>query len=316
MSKIKQKHYIDIQNIRETDTELRERNTQAFELDDIIQITEKYDGSNACACYDVENDKLLAFSRKRELSFANTLNGFWNYIQQLPEQAIKMFKLYPSFRVFGEWSNKNRITYYDTNKIKHWYIYDIYDTTTEQWLEQKMVKTFCKRAGLEYIQELYYGPFISWEHCKSFLHCNSYGDTQEGVVIKNQTKLNNWNSHDTKTPLYLKIVNDSFKETMKHKEKIIDPMKENNKKEAQKIMESICTKNRVEKELYKMRDEGIIPEKVTPQDMGLVARNLPKRIYADLLKEEKELVEQCGEYAGKMCSTLSMKYAKQIILGD
>ena len=47
---MKQKHFIDIQNIREEDTELRNRNTYAFDEPCIIQITEKYDGSNACAC--------------------------------------------------------------------------------------------------------------------------------------------------------------------------------------------------------------------------------------------------------------------------
>jgi hypothetical protein len=81
---MKQKHFIDIQNIREEDTELRNRNTYAFDEPCIIQITEKYDGSNACACYDPETDKMVAFSRKQELSFNNTLNGFWNYVQTLP----------------------------------------------------------------------------------------------------------------------------------------------------------------------------------------------------------------------------------------
>ena len=41
---MKQKHFIDIQNIREEDTELRNRNTQAFDTECTIQITEKYDG--------------------------------------------------------------------------------------------------------------------------------------------------------------------------------------------------------------------------------------------------------------------------------
>ena len=91
--------------------------------------------------------------------------------------------------------------------------------------------------------------------------------------------------------------------------------KENAKNEARKIMESICTENRIEKELYKMRDEGILPEKIEPTDFKIVAMNLPKRIYADLLKEELELVQQCGEFGGKMCQQISMSIAKDLILG-
>ena len=79
---MKQKHFIDIQNIREEDTELRNRNTLAFDEPCIIQITEKFDGSNACACWNNETKQMMAFSRKQELNFSNTLNGFWNYVQE------------------------------------------------------------------------------------------------------------------------------------------------------------------------------------------------------------------------------------------
>lgn len=311
---MKQKHFIDIQNIREEDTELRNRNTYAFDEPCIIQITEKFDGSNACACWDNETNQMIAFSRKQELNFQNTLNGFWNFVQNFSDKTIEMFKNYSNYRVFGEWSNKNKIVYNDTGKVKHWYVYDIYDADLGIWLEQSVVKDFCKLANLEYIHELYYGEFISWEHCKSFMNSPAYGDRQEGIVIKRKG-LTEWDSHDIKAPCYLKIVNEDFKESMKTKEKIIDLEKENAKNEARKIMESICTKNRVEKELYKMRDEGILPEKIEPTDFRIVAMNLPKRIYADLIKEEKELVEACGEFGGKMCQQVSMSIAKDLILG-
>lgn len=309
---MKQKHFIDIQNLREEDTELRNRNTYAFDEPCIIQITEKFDGSNACACYDEETDTMVAFSRKQELNEQNNLNGFWNYVQTLP---VGIFKEYSNWRVFGEWAVKNRIIYNDTGKIKHWYVYDIYDTDLNCWLQQDAVKDFCKIVGLEYIHELYCGEFISWEHCKSFLHSPAYGNKQEGIVIKRQSKLYDWDSHDIKSPYYLKIVNEDFKESMKTKEKIIDPEKENAKAEARRIMESICTKNRIEKELHKMRDEGILPDKIEPTNFRTIAMNLPKRIYADLFKEELELVQQCGEHGGKMCQQVSMSIAKDLILG-
>lgn len=304
---MKQKHFMDIENLREEDTELRMGNGHGFEPGDIIQISEKWDGSNACVAYDIETDSLVAFSRKQELSFNNTLNGFYNYVKQLDKED---FKDYPNYRIFGEWGNKNKIIY-NQECYKKWYVYDIYDVETECWLPQSIVKQFCKEHNLIYIHILYEGAFISWEHCKSFMNSPAYGEKQEGVVIKNQSKLNNPNS---RLPFYLKIVNDSFKESMKTREKVVDPEAEMAKAEAQKIIESIVTKNRIEKELFKMRDEQILPENIEPKDMKLVAQNLPKRIYEDCMKEEKELVIQCGEYFSKLLSGQVMKLAKEIIL--
>ena len=65
-----------------------------------------------------------------------------------------------------------------------------------------------------------------------------------------------------------------------------------------------------------MRDEGILPEKIEPQDMKIVAQNLPKRIYEDCVKEENELVIEAGEFFGKMCGSKAMSFAKEIIFGN
>lgn len=301
-----QKHFIDIENLREEDTELRKGNGYGFEVGDIIQITEKFDGSNACCAYDVDTDSLVAFSRKNELSYNNNLNGFWNYVQLLDKNY---FKKHPSWRVFGEWGNKNKIVY-NKDAYNKWYVYDIYDVDSNEWLSQNIVKSFCKETGLIYIHELYYGEFISWEHCKSFMNLPLYGEKQEGIVVKNQDKLKN---NDIKMPFYLKIVNNDFKESIKRREKVIDLEAESAKEEAKSIVESIVTKNRIEKELFKMRDEGILPDKLEPKDMKLVSQNLPKRIYDDCMKEEKELVISAGEYFGKLCGAYTMKIAREII---
>ena len=305
---MKQKHFMDIENLREEDTELRMGNGHGFELGDIISITEKIDGSNCSVAYDTESDSLVAFSRKQELNFKNTLRGFWNYVQALDKEP---FKEHPTWFVFGEWNGGNKIKYLPeyTNK---WIVYDIYNTETETWQPQDIVKRFCADYGFTYIHELYHGKFVSWEHVRSFLHSPGYGDRQEGVVIKNITKLNN---PDSRLPFYLKIVNEDFKESMKVREKIVDPAKEEARATAMKIVESIVTKNRIEKELFKMRDEGIIPEKLQPSDMKLVAQSLPKRIFDDCIKEEKELVLAAGEYFGKMCGAYTMKLAREVILG-
>ena len=307
---MQQKHFMDISRIKEGNNDAVLPNTTGFEVGDFIQISEKADGSNASFRYDEETGKLIAFSRKQELAFDKTLNGFYTFVQSLNASE---YADVPNFTVFGEWLIKNAITYFPES-YKKWYVYDIYDNEKQEYMPQSFVKEFCEKHNLIYIHVLYEGEFISWEHCKTFCNSPAYGDKQEGIVVKNQTKLN---SPDSRVPFVLKIVNDSFSEVKKdnHIRKMEDPQKLQEKEVAMSIMESIVTKRRVEKELYKMRDEGILPNEWCDKDMAIVARTLPKRIYADCMKEESEEMAKAGEYAGKFGGQLAMKYAREIILG-
>lgn len=306
---LEQKKFMDIFRVKFGD-ELTPSNTDGFEVGDIIQISEKWDGSNASIRYDAETGRLAAFSRRLELTFNNTLNGFYDYVQGLNPDD---YKDTPDYVIFGEWGVKNAIRY-NQDAYGKWYVYDIYDVEKGEYLPQTEVRKFVEKHNLTYIHVLYEGEFISWDHCKTFCNSPAYGDKQEGIVIKNQTKLNDPNSG---TPFVLKIVNDCYAEVKREnrRRKIEDPQKIKEIEHAQGIVDTVVTKRRVEKELYKMRDDGIIPEKIEPQDMKIVAQNLPKRIYDDCLKEERELVESAGEYFGKMCSTKAMRLAKEIIFG-
>lgn len=305
------KHFVDIQNLREADVDvgngiIRGRNNQAFEVGDIISITEKVDGSNASIRYDVETGTLCAFSRRLPLTPTTTLTGFYNYVQTLNPDD---YKDTPQYTIFGEWLIKHKIKYNDEN-MKKWYVYSIYDNDKSVWLPQDEVKAFAKSHNLIYVHELYVGPFVSWEHCKSFCNSPIYGDRQEGVVIRNLTKLADPNN---RFPHILKIVNEDFAESKKVKE--VDPIKEAEKAKAFELMSGIVTRNRVEKLIFKLREDNIIPAVIAPTDMKTVAQNLPKLAYADCMKEEPEIMTACGEYAGKMCGSLTMQHAKEILLG-
>lgn len=305
-----QKHYMDIDGIREGQGELMNGNTAGFEVGDIIQITEKFDASNACACYDIETDSMVAFSRKKELTGIGNagLSGFFEYVQNLDKEA---WKKYPNYRVFGEWSGaKNHICYPDEHRCK-WYVFDIYDTATEKWLQQEYVRRFAYEMNLDYIREWYYGPFVSWEHVKSFCHADEggYGVGSEGIVVKNQSKLN---STDTHFPFYIKIVNDKYKE--KANIKVRTPQKASEEMLlAQEVAIALVTKNRVQKELFKMRDEGLLEFPLEPKDMGTIAKTLPRRMFNDCMKEDKEEITPVLKHFGKFCGTLTMKFAKEIV---
>lgn len=219
------KHFMDISRIKENEgSELTMSNIGAFQPGDIIQISEKVDGANASIALN-NNGNLVAFSRKNELNYQNTLRGFWNYVQTLDKEKFQDLGKYVCF---GEWLVSHTVKY-NADAYNKWYVYDMYDTETEEWLPQSIVKEFAEAHGLEYIHVLYEGEFISWDHCRTFLNSPAYGDKQEGIVIKNMSKLN---YPDIRRPFYLKIVNDSFMETKAHNhvKKVLDPQHQEEKK--------------------------------------------------------------------------------------
>lgn len=189
-------------------------------------------------------------------------------------------------------------------------MFDIYDKVEEKWLLPNEVKYQAYKHRLKYVYEFYQGPFSNWEFCRGFLNSPQYGDTEEGIVVRNITKMNR---SEIRSPVILKIVNDSFKEKMKVKD--VDPAKEVEKAKTYRLIQSIVTPRRVEKMIFALRDEGILPDELTPQDMKLVAKNLPTRVYQDCVKEEPEIVEAAGALAGKAISTLTMKFAREMIVG-
>ena len=313
-----QKSYIDIQDIREEDIVLngevtRKNNIGCFEVGDKIVITEKIDGSNASVAWDYENKNVACFSRNKKLSYDDTLNGFYNYANEL-ENLKKYLSENPQYIIFGEWMPRKRSNKicYNEDVNKRWLVFSIYNRNNEVWINPEIIKEICKELNLEYIHELYNGEFVSWEHCRSFLHENTYGDTQEGVVVTNCSKIGNENNN---APFIIKIVNQTFKESMVKTPKEKDPEKEKARAYATEMMSQIVTKNRVEKVLGKLQLNGDLPKEISEKDMGLVARTLTKAVYEDCIKEEKEVMIACGEFAGKLCSSIAMSIARTLILG-
>ena len=319
-----QKKFIDIDYIREDDLVLgkkedgtdaiRPKNTSTFEVGDIIQITTKIDGANASIAYDETTGKLEIFSRTNLLDKPGDLRGFYDYIRSEVEPKTDWSK-HPDLVIFGEWLVKHSVNY-KNDCYNKWRVYDIWDKTLGRYLPQSNVKEICKQLGLEYIEELYYGPFISWDHCRSFLtKSTAYGPEQEGIVIKNQSKLG---KDDNRAPAYLKIVNEKFKESQhsKKEKKPIDPAAEAAKAEAAKLAASIVTEARIRKLILKLVDEGKLPANLQPKDMGTVMKLLPRLAFEDCLKEEIESVKLLGEHAGKFISAEAAKLARKIVIGN
>lgn len=277
------KHYIEIQRLRTQDvvvddTLTLEKNTDAFIQGDIISITEKIDGANSSIYYDKKLDRLRCFSSKNELDFSNQLRGFLIYVKSLD---MGPFIKYPNYIFFGEWLVSHTVIYDESNYNK-WYLFSVYDTVSGRWLSQDFVKKFAEKYDFFYPHELYYGPFMSWSHCLSFANDPAYGTQQEGIVIKNQTAL----------------------------EQERGPNKLNEKAEAEEYIRMIVTDARVMKCYHKLVDNGILPEKFELKYMKHVAQNLPKAVYEDCVKEELEILKKAGEFGGKLCSKVTMEIIK------
>lgn len=297
---MKQKHFMDIERFKE-------KFEEGFRVGDHIVIQEKIDGANFSIRYDEETDSVAAFSRKNLLNFKNNLRGAYEWSQKLNKDLVKEV-LGNNKVLFGEWLVPHTIVY-PKERYHNAYFYDVYDLETEGYLPQNEVKDIVNRLNLIYVPVFYDGEFTSWEDVREFVGKTELGgELGEGIVVKNQTRLNDPN---TRFPFYTKIVIEKFSEHKK--QRVVDPEKLAERERLNAIAETIVTRARVEKILNKLVDEGIIPEDWDEHDMSTIAKNLSKRVYEDCVKEESETVEHVGESFGKIASSISMKIAREML---
>lgn len=301
-----QKKYIDIERCKEA-------YANKFVVGEPIVIQEKIDGSNAAIAYDVNNDVLVAFSRRQTLSEENTLNGFYNWVQSLPVDKIKEV-IGDRYIIFGEWMTKHSIKYPD-DVMKNFYMFDVWDKKTEQYLPFEDTRSIFNRlseCGVERFVPIFYtGAFVSWEHTLSFVGKTEMGAEPcgEGIVIKRQSKLDSKSSRD---PFYVKIVSEKFSEVHKSKPKTIDPEKMAQLEAEKAEVATVVTKRRVEKMLQKFEEDNIIPSDWGGESMKLISKNLPAAVFEDCRKEEPEVVAANKKF-GKICAQLCMQYAREIL---
>lgn len=301
-----QKKYIDIERCKEA-------YANKFVVGESIVIQEKIDGSNAAVAYDVDNDVLVAFSRRQTLSEENTLNGFYNWVQSLPVDKVKEV-IGDRYIIFGEWMTKHSIKYPD-DVMKNFYMFDVWDKKTEQYLPFEDTRSIFNRlseCGIERFVPIFYtGAFVSWEHTLSFVGKTEMGAEPcgEGIVIKRQSKLDSKSSRD---PFYVKIVSEKFSEVHKSKPKTIDPEKMAQLEAEKAEVATVVTKRRAEKMLQKFEEDNIIPSDWGGESMKLISKNLPAAVFEDCRKEEPEVVAANKKF-GKICAQLCMQYAREIL---
>lgn len=296
------KKFMDIERIKES-------NTSGFNKGDHIVIQCKLDGANAAIRYDSETDTIVAQSRKQLLSFENNLRGFYEWSQTLDKELVKSV-LGDNLVAFAEWLVPHSVKYPE-ERYNHAYFYDVFDTSIGQYLPQNEVKEIIDKLNLTYVPVFYDGEFISWEECMKYVGQTKLGgEYGEGIVCKNMTRLNDPN---TRSPFYLKIVGEKFRETKGQRHnKPVDPDKLKSMEENKALAETIVTEARVTKLLNKFVDEGILPEDWGAKEMSIVAKNLTKAVYEDCVKEEPDTVNQIGNF-GKVANSVAMQIARNIM---
>ncbi|TPG68625.1 hypothetical protein EEL31_08900 [Brevibacillus laterosporus] len=277
---------------------------------DQIVIQEKIDGANASFMFDENSGKIRAFSRNTELDEENTLGGFYQWTQQqLNPNELCIGGIY-----FGEWLNSHKVKY--PKYEKQFFLFDIYNTYTNEYVDFSMVEEEAKRLDLNVVPVFYQGEHKGYDHLESFVGKTLIGgklgdlETGEGIVVKNV----DYKDHFGKQ-LFVKLVTDSFREVQKQKA----PKDPNQLKTPEMLfVEQYVTQARAEKFLYKLVDEGILDEKFGIEDMGIILKNLNVRIYEDLLKEESDYLSK--EYEEKLLrkslSRLLPTLVKKILLSD
>lgn len=298
---MEQKKYIDIER-------LKDKYTSAFKPGEHITITEKIDGANASIA--VENGELVAFSRRQQLHEGNTLQGFLDFVKT---RDVKLFTdvLGDRYIIFGEWLVKHTIKY-PNEFMRQFYVFDVWDTQTGMYVPWFLTKAMAARLGLNTVPLFFDGAFTSWEDVYALVGKTHMGaePSGEGVVIKSQDRLDNKFSG---TPAYVKIVAKEFSEVHQSKpQREIDLAKVAARQAAEELAKTIVTPRRIEKQVQKFIENGIIPEDWDEKSLGILAKHLPRAVYNDCVKEEPEIILQIENF-GKICGSLTMQIARGMV---
>jgi len=152
--------------------------------------------------------------------------------------------------------------------------FDVYNHSTEQWLTQKNIDKCFDILGLEQTPVLDTIPAREFDEYDVTVPTSAYGDVQsEGLAFKN---------YETQT--FAKFVRPEFKE--KHGQTFGKP-KKHQESGAEKLSYQYITRARIEKNAYKMIDEG--PWDCLQMEMMAPKQGhdgLPQAVIRDMAEEE------------------------------
>lgn len=218
----------------------------------------KLDGTNASCWITINgtppstaNINFHGGSRTRELSIESDNQGFYNTCLT-NENLLFFFLKYPNLRLYGEWLVPHTLKTYREDTWRRFWIFDVYNDETEQYLHYETYKPLLEEFRLDYIPPLAKIKNGSYENFIHVLNQNNLfikdGEgLGEGIVIKNYSFYNRYQNQ-----IWAKIISSEFKE--QHYKTMGCPEKESRLIE-EEITEKFCTKALIEKTQAKIQNE-------------------------------------------------------------
>jgi hypothetical protein len=172
-------------------------------LEGICHIEEKVDGANLSIWMD-ESGQFHVGSRNNDVTFKG-FNGATEYV--FGHEGIQNYlRDHPQDTLYGEWLVKHTIDYKAT-AYKKFYLFDIYDNATGEYLNPELVHHVAEKYGIEQVPYLGAIENPTVDQLKALMGKSAFGDRGEGVVVKNVGFKDKFGNH-----CYAKLVSESFKE--------------------------------------------------------------------------------------------------------
>jgi hypothetical protein len=281
----------------------------SFAKGDHIIIQEKIDGANSHI--NVLGDKFKSYSSHYELNDYNNNQGFYFWAKEHFSQVVEK---YHGLDLFGEWLAPHH-NVYPKDRYGEFYLFDVVegakpDGTGGVYWTQDKVEQVAKECDFQYAPVLFDGEFTTWKNIMSYVGQTKLGGRKgEGIVIKNQTKLN-----DMSKPFYVKIVDTEFQETNTSRTviKTVDMDKILELEEQRLKVESVVTLARVRKTLLKLVDDKQVQPNWYKVDIRQYVNAVKRAVYADCIKECKETVDEVGHLFGKYCADTVSEHLKAL----
>lgn len=251
----------------------------------------KLDGTNASVWGKYNSEcreatELNAGSRTRELSVEKDNAGFYNWCLQ--DKQFFLFapfvNSHPNLRLYGEWLVPHSFKGYRPEAWKQFYVFDVFNDETEQYLSYDAYKPLLDEFGITYIPPLAiikngdYGRFL--EHLsKNFFMIPDGGEPGEGIVLKNYDFQNKFGQQ-----AFAKIIRNEFKEL--HHREMGAPEINSGKMNEERIIEQTLSLHLIEKTIYKICNKH---EQETPVYTSFNKKDIPQlfeRVFYDIVKEE------------------------------
>jgi hypothetical protein len=258
----------------------------------VVHVFPKVDGTNASAWAEMMPPPVDQFgfcggSRTRELSLEKDNAGFYNWLTGKRDDALRtvdFLKMNPHLRLYGEWLVPHTFKGYRQDAWHKFYIFDVYNDATEQYLSYDTYQILLEECGLEYIAPLAivkngeYSRFLKYVNENLFL-CPDGGEPGEGVVLKNYDYQNKFGRL-----AYAKIVRQEFKEA-NHK-LFGAPEINTGLMNEERILEHVLNKHFVEKTWAKIKTahNGDWSSKMIPELLNTVFYDIVREELWDCLK--------------------------------